>query len=195
MRVKPYEGFSSARYAFYCADTHEQGPRRMNDLNIEDRIRRLEDIEAIRALKARYLACCDAKDPDGVRACFADGPITIEYGPIGSFETADDLVAVYTEIACHEHMVEMHHGVNPRIELTGGDSAHGRWNVHYQLINTRDMTLTQLAGEYRDEYRRTPAGWRISATRFAVTSALSVTLGEDALKLLLASNQPPDLAA
>ena len=32
------------------------------------RLRALEDIEAIRSLKARYLACCDRKDPAGMRA-------------------------------------------------------------------------------------------------------------------------------
>lgn len=166
----------------------------MNDI-VEDRLRRLEDAEAIRNLKARYLACCDAKDPEGVRACFADGPVAIDYGPIGRFENADDLVAVYAEIACHPHMVELHHGANPRIEVTGDDTAEGRWSVHYQLINTRDMTLTQFAGEYEDAYRRTPAGWRIGATRFAVTSALVVELGESALKRLLADNRAPDLTA
>lgn len=161
--------------------------------NLATRLQQLENREAIRALKARYLACCDAKDPAGVRACFVDGPAAIDYGPIGRFETADDLVSVYTDIACHDHMVEMHHGVNPRIEITGPDSARGWWTVHYQLINTQEMTLTQIGGEYEDGYRKTADGWKISATRMVATSALAIELGTDALKCLLASNQAPAL--
>lgn len=92
----------------------------------EARLRRLEHAESIRDLKARYLAACDAKDPEGVRACFADGEIEIDYGPIGSFDNADDLVAVYRKMACHPHMVEMHHGSNPRIEVLDTKTARGR---------------------------------------------------------------------
>ena len=158
-------------------------------MNVEARLQILEDLEAIRALKARYLASCDAKKPDLVRACFADSEVQIDYGAIGSFSQADDLVAVYTEIACHEHMVEMHHGVNPQLEITGADTARGEWDAHYQLINTQDMTLTQLGGHYWDEYRRTPEGWRISATRFEVNSSLVLDLGESAVKRLVAARR------
>lgn len=161
--------------------------------DIEARLQRLEDIEAIRALKARYLACCDAKDPEGFLACFIDGPMEIDYGPIGRFDNADDLVAIYTEIACNDYMVEMHHASNPRIEVTGPDSARGYWSLCYQLINTQNMTLTQLGSTYDDEFQKTGGGWKISATRNKVISALSVDLNEDALKLLLAGNKPPDL--
>ena len=35
--------------------------------SLETRVRRLEDADAIRRLKARYFTCCDRKDPQGVR--------------------------------------------------------------------------------------------------------------------------------
>ena len=37
-----------------------------------DRIRRLEDIEAIKQLKARWWFACDVRDIDGMRACYDD---------------------------------------------------------------------------------------------------------------------------
>ena len=157
---------------------------------IEKRLRRLEDLESISALKADYLACCDAKDPQGMRACFADGPVHIDYGVVGVFDRADPLVEVFRAVGCHPHMVEMHHGVNPRIELAGEDFARGRWSLHYQLINTLEHTLTQLGGTYDDEYRRTPQGWKISATRFVVTSMLVLKLDPAAISLLVEGRIP-----
>lgn len=152
---------------------------------IEDRLATLEAIEAIRSLKARYLACCDAKDPVGMRACFADGPVAIDYGVIGCFDAADPLVAVFKAMGCHPHMVEMHHGVNPQISLQGTDAAKGHWGLHYQLINTAENTLTQLGAYYDDEYRKTAQGWKISATRCVVTSTLVLKLSAEAAQALV----------
>ena len=42
-------------------------------MTLEQRLARLEAIEDIGQLKARYLHACDRKDPDAVRACFVTG--------------------------------------------------------------------------------------------------------------------------
>lgn len=160
-------------------------------MSTQTRLQRLEALEAIRALKARYLAACDAKDPETMRACFADGRVAIDYGPVGNFDNADALVDVFRQIGCHEHMVEMHHGVHPRIEIVDDTHARGQWGLHYQLINTQDMTLTQLAGGYDDEYGGFDGEWKITATRFTVHSCLVLQLGEDALRRLHAGRRPP----
>lgn len=158
-------------------------------MNIEElaaRVRQLESIEEIQRLKAHYLASCDAKKPADVRSCFADGRVHIDYGVVGVFDSADALVEVYEKAACHPHMVEMHHGVNPQITILDCDNASGRWGLQYQLINTQDNTLTQLGGFYEDEYKRTSDGWKISSTRFEVTSTLVVSLGESMATVLAA---------
>lgn len=163
----------------------------MDTSGLERRLRILEDMEAIRTLKTRYLAACDAKDPKGMRACFLDGPVHIDYGRIGSFDRAEALVKVFTEIACHPHMVELHHGVNPQIEVLGEDSARGRWGLHYVLIDTKAGSLTQLGGYYEDEYRKVNGGWKISSTKFVVTSTLAMDLSQGAARALFAGRAPP----
>ncbi|MGH8114092.1 MAG: nuclear transport factor 2 family protein [Rhodanobacteraceae bacterium] len=162
----------------------------MDTRQIEQRLRVLEDIEAIRTLKAHYLACCDGKNPQGMRACFVDGPVKIDYGVIGTFDRADALVEIFTLMGCHPHMVEMHHGVNPQIEITDDTHARGHWGLHYQLINTQDKTLTQLGATYDDEYRKTPQGWKIEATRCVVTSTLVLNLGAAAIQALVIGRAP-----
>lgn len=146
------------------------------------RLQRLEDIEAIRNLKARYLFCCDRKDPKGMRACFADKDVHIDYGVVGTFDNADALVKIYSEIACHDYMVEMHHGSNPQIGVLSDTQARGTWSLHYFLINTQTKTLTQLAGYYEDEYRKESGAWKISRTRFVATSTLALDATGEALK-------------
>ncbi|MGH8460909.1 MAG: nuclear transport factor 2 family protein [Stenotrophobium sp.] len=150
------------------------------------RVQALEDREAICALKSAYLAACDGKDPVAMRACFMDGPVRIDYGVIGTFDRADALVAIFTQMACHDHMVEMHHGVNPQITLIDAKRAKGHWGLHYQLINTQEKKLTQLGAYYDDEYRKTASGWKIEATRCVVTSTLVLDLSATAITSLFA---------
>ncbi len=158
--------------------------------SLEQRLYTLEAKDAIRQLKANYLASCDAKDLRGFRAAFMDGKVDIDYGPIGCFDNADDLVAIFQQIACHPHMLEWHHGSNPQIDLLTPDHATGRWSLQYQLINTQDNTLTQLGGEYEDEYRLTDDGWKISATRFSPRTTLVLALQGDTLSCPLMGAPP-----
>lgn len=159
--------------------------------DVQRRLQRLEDLEAIRALKARYLWCCDRKDPQGMRACFVDGPVHIDYGAVGTFDRADALVKVFTEIGCHDHMVELHHGMNPQIEVLDAARARGTWSLHYFLINTQTRGLTQLAGYYEDEYRKVGGAWKISRTRFVPTSTLALDVSDGLAKTLFAGRAPP----
>lgn len=145
----------------------------MNPIDqLEARLRALEDAEAIRGLKARYFACCDMKDPDGMRECFAQGPVHIDYGEIGVFGDRDGLVEVFARLGCHPHIVEMHHGVNPQIELLDTHHARGSWGLHYQMLDTRERAFTQLGAYYEDTYRKVDGRWKIASTRCVVTSML-----------------------
>ncbi|GAB3629293.1 Bile acid 7-alpha dehydratase [Pandoraea terrae] len=161
----------------------------MTDHDIAARVRRLEDIEAIRRLKARYLACCDAKDPAGMRECFVPGEVHIDYGNVGVFDNREALVDVFTRLGCVDHIIEMHHGVNPQIALTGDDEAQGTWGLHFQRIDTQAMTLLQLGAVYEDRYRRVGDEWRMSATRCVPTSTLVLKLDPAQLSLVLAARQ------
>ena len=160
-------------------------------MNAEQRLQRLEDAEAIRTLKHRYFFCCDRKDPAGMRNCFIDGTLHIDYGPVGTFDTADALVKVFTDVGCHDYMVEMHHGINPQIEVLDEIHARGKWSLHYFLINTQARSLTQLGGYYEDEYRKINGAWKISRTKFTPTSTLAMDLAEVTPKTLFAGRTPP----
>ena len=60
----------------------------------------LLDKQAIRELKYRYLNACDDKSPEQVTACFAPGPVNINFGHIGQFANREDFVAVFVALGC-----------------------------------------------------------------------------------------------
>ena len=160
--------------------------------SLEQRLARLEAIEAIKQLKSRYFQACDLKQPDAIRACFASGPVRLSYGRIGEFDSRDAMLAVYTELACSEHIIEMHHGQNPQIEVTSPHSAHATWGLFYYLIDTRQQVATQLGGYYEDEYAMEDGQWVIAASSYSVTSTQIMNLGQGAVQAIFAGGQAPE---
>ena len=164
----------------------------MTDLKtLEQRIARLEDIEAIRKLKHRYFFACDRKQPAEVLACFAPGEVAIDYGRIGQYRRAADMVAVFAELACKEHIVEMHHAQNPQIEVLDGERAEATWGLYYFMVNTRDRNVTQLGGHYIDSYRKIDGEWKISATAFHCTSTEVLDLADGIARVIFAGSAAP----
>ncbi|MEZ5573704.1 MAG: nuclear transport factor 2 family protein [Halioglobus sp.] len=155
-------------------------------MTVEERIARLEAIEDIRQLKARYFHACDHKQPDIVRECFAAGDIDLRYGRIGNFGNREDMLAVFTELACQPHIVEMHHGQNPRIEVHDANNATGVWGLYYYLIDTRRQTVTQLAGFYDDTYLRHDGLWCITRSVYEVTSTQIFDLSDGLARVIFA---------
>ncbi len=161
------------------------------DQELAAQIRALQDKEAIRTLKFRYLNACDDKQPEVVRDCFAPGTIAINFGHIGQFGNREDFVAVFVELGCHDHIVDMHHAENMIVDLTGPDSATARVGLRFHSINTRDQTSVQLGGHYFDEMQRIDGRWLITASQFIVRSALIKDFSGEYEKVVWAGNSMP----
>ncbi|MCW3479638.1 nuclear transport factor 2 family protein [Neisseriaceae bacterium JH1-16] len=81
--------------------------------------------------------------------------------------------------------------MNPQLAIVDATNARGSWGLHYQQINTRDRTLTQLGAYYEDEYRKLGGEWKIAATRCVVTSTLVMDLAEAAAVIQFAGRPAP----
>ena len=160
-------------------------------MTLEQRITRLEAIEAIKQLKAAYFQACDSKQPERVRECFAPGKIDLDYGRIGTFDNREDMLAVFTELACQDHIIEMHHGQNPRIEILDEHNATASWGLYYYLIDTRRNTVTQLAGFYDDSYTVHDGQWCICRSHYQVSSTQIFDLSEGLAKVIFAGGAAP----
>jgi hypothetical protein len=158
---------------------------------LEQRIVRLEAIEAIKTLKANYFAACDNKDPALVRSCFADGDIDLQYGRVGDYTSADEMVAVFSKLACEEHIVEMHHAQNPRISVYSATEAIAVWGLYYFMIDTHQNITTQLGGSYDDEYRCIDGEWKITKSVFKLSSTMITDVSDALAKVVFAGRTAP----
>ncbi len=157
-------------------------------MSLEQRIQVLEDIEAIKKLKARYFHACDRKHVDVIRECFVEGDCMIDYGAVGVFKNREGLIDLFTEKACLDSIIDMHHGQNPQITVMSDTIAVAAWDLFFYQINTEADTLMQLAGFYEDKFKKTNKGWRIEETKFNVTSTLVSQLEEGLPKVVAAMN-------
>ena len=139
---------------------------------LEKRLQELEDKNAIGELKYRYLNACDEKKPELVTACFAAGEIDINFGHIGHFSRREDFSARYTEMACHDNIVDMHHAQNPIITQIDRNHAKAKICLHFQSINTVAQPHLHIGGHYLDEYRKEDGQWLVVKSHFIVTSVL-----------------------
>ena len=160
---------------------------------LEKRLRELEDISAISALKYRYLNACDAKQPEDVSNCFVAGKIDIDFGHIGRFDSREAFVNVFEELGCHAHIIDMHHAQNPVIRILSEDQATGHIGLRFLSINTQDKTRIQLSGHYDDEYRRVDGEWKISASRFTVAAVEMIDFSGDHARVTYTGNTMPSL--
>ena len=168
----------------------EQG----NDLSaLLRRIQRLEDIEAIRRLKARYLNACDQQDPAAVRATFApDGDCAVIVGHLGTYDTADGFCQMFHEQACHPHVLDKHQGGNAEIDIIDDTHAKGLWCLDYRKVDTKDETLTLLSLLYHDDYEKIDGEWKIRRTRSEFKAAFFGTYKTGVLQALVAGHSVAD---
>lgn len=122
---------------------------------VEDDIRRLVDIEAIKQLRGRYSRAVDTKDWELFAASLTeDAVLTADSGVT---EGRDAIVAMVSRAL--GSAVTMHHQHTPEIELSGPDAATGTWAMQ-DVVRFGGFTLRGW-GHYVEEYARTPDGWKI----------------------------------
>jgi hypothetical protein len=119
----------------------------------------VDDIEAIKQLKARYFRLMDMKDWDDMREVFADD-VYIDTTDSGGrvVEGADDFMAGLRDLLAD--VVTVHHGHMPEIELTSATTATGIWALQ-DLLRWPDGRELHGYGHYHEEYEKSDGRWRI----------------------------------
>jgi hypothetical protein len=132
----------------------------MDSAMLEQRITRLEDIEAIKQLKARYCEICDDNhNPDLIATLFADDGVW-DSGEPGLVARGHDAIrelfrGVQRVVEFSQHMV-----MNPVIEVDG-DRARGQWyNIAPFNFYDRDEPATWVAARYDEEYVKVNGVWK-----------------------------------
>jgi ketosteroid isomerase-like protein len=140
---------------------------------LEVRIQRLEDIEAIKKLKALYCKLCDDNyDADGLAACFTEDAVW-DGGTTFGVANGREAIRRHFQGASKRVTIARHQVMNPIIEIGSGDDgnhATGHWLLFQPCTNAgpERTDAMWLAATYADTYRRTDEGWLISGTTIDV---------------------------
>jgi uncharacterized protein (TIGR02246 family) len=122
----------------------------------------MDDIEAIKQLKARYCRTMDTKDWAGMRQVFTDD-VTMDTTDSGGgvMTGADDFLAFLVE-AIGEVMT-VHHCHTPEIEVTSPTAASGIWAME-DMLRWPDGSELHGYGHYHETYELLDGQWRISSS-------------------------------
>ncbi len=140
----------------------------MADLtDLEARLRRLEDIEALKQLKARYCAACDdGYDADRLAELFTEDAVW-DGGRTFGVANGREAIRRHFQGASRRLTIARHQVMNPIIDIgPDGDSATGHWLL-FQPCTSADRNgeqATWLAATYADTYSRVSGSWLISRT-------------------------------
>ena len=95
---------------------------------------KLEEIEAIKQLKYRYLRCLDSKDWDGLAETLTpDASCAYDSGKY-AFEGRDAIMQFLKDALGSPTIVSRHHGHHPEIDLSGETSARGVWYLEDYVV-------------------------------------------------------------
>ena len=135
----------------------------MSTAGLEERITVLEDIEAIKRLKAHYCDVCDTGyDPDRITALFTEEG-TWEGGEFGTATGHAALRKMFEGL--HKAVsFAQHNALNPVIEVTG-DRAKGAWYLFCPYTSRANNRAGWIAGRYDDDYVKVNGEWKYQHLR------------------------------
>jgi hypothetical protein len=138
----------------------------MDNSELEKRLTRLEDVEAIKRLKALYCDICDDDhNPDRIGKIFVDDGIWEG----GSFGKAQGPAAISKLFQGFKELIafSQHNVFNPRIEVDGG-RAKGTWYFLGPFTFRKDNEARWIAARYEDDYVKVNGEWKFQHLRAIV---------------------------
>ena len=135
----------------------------MDIAELAQRITVLEDIEAIKKLKARYCAVCDNDhNPDEIVTLFADDGIW-EGADIGAHKGHAAIRKLFEGFR-ERISFSQHNVINPIIEVKG-ERAAGQWYVLGPFTFRKRNNAVWLAARYEEDYVKINGQWKFQHLR------------------------------
>lgn len=125
--------------------------------SLEERIEKLEQIEALKQLKYRYCAAVDANyDAEAIAAMFTENGVW-DGGDLGHYEGRDAILQSFREP--NSSVAWMRHGVaNPIIDVEG-DRARCQWYMWLPKVSSDGASRSFQGGTHVDQCRRIDGEW------------------------------------
>jgi uncharacterized protein (TIGR02246 family) len=123
----------------------------------------VDDLEAIKQLKARYFRTMDQKDWDGMRGVFCDDVVMDTTASGGGVVTGADTFLEFLKKAIGD-VITVHHGHMPEITLTSPTTATGIWAME-DMLRWPDGRELHGYGHYEESYEKQAGAWRIKSSK------------------------------
>ncbi|WP_418790281.1 nuclear transport factor 2 family protein [Phosphitispora sp. TUW77] len=130
-------------------------------MTLEQRIQRLEDIEAIKYLMGTYFRCLDCKQWEELKECFAEDVKTAYSDGKLSFGNRDETIDFFRKNMPPTQLT-MHQGHTPEIDITSDTTAKAYMYLHDVLVVTDYDTGLTGGAIYTIEYKKINDKWVIS---------------------------------
>lgn len=129
-------------------------------MTLEERIQRLEDIEAIRYLQAKYQRSLDTRDFNSIAECFADDVVSAYGNGDMSFNGKNNVIGfLMKSMAIGMPSAHMIHG--GEIDIIDANTAKGKWYLQDFLIVKDHNINIHGAAIYENTYAKIDGVWKI----------------------------------
>ena len=126
----------------------------------------LQNIEAIKRLKYKYMRCLDRKLWDEMAECFTEDATAAYSGGKYSFTGREELLAFFRESMGSDKVLSSHRVHHPEIDFTSDTSAVGKWALEDVYINEEMGVTVRGAAYYEDHYVKVGDTWKIQHTGY-----------------------------
>lgn len=130
---------------------------------LEERVRQLEDVEAIRRLRVRYGQLCDANyDADGIAELFSEDAV-FDGDNLGIYHGREAIRQFFAGLS-RRITFAVHHYLGHQIDIDpSGEEATGTW-YGFSAV-TLEGRPVWIGGTHRDRYRKVDGRWLFSSTQ------------------------------
>ena len=126
----------------------------------------LVEIEAIKAVKYRYVRGVDLRDADLIASTLTEDAAAAYSAGKLSYEGRDAIVSFIIDSMPAGELLSAHRVHHPEIELTGPDTATARWALDDTVILLNYNMTLRGAAYYEDEMVKRDGEWKIHRTGY-----------------------------
>jgi len=130
----------------------------MSSEELQARIAALEDIEAIKKLKAKYAHLVDTRNWQEFANLAIDDAVW-DFGPLGRYEGKEEIIRFTRDIILATYSFMTHFFHNPIIEVKG-EEATGEWYFEVPATHAEKNRAVWIAGKYEEEYVKVGGEWK-----------------------------------
>jgi len=126
----------------------------------------LQEMEAIKQLKYKYVRCLDLKRWQELRECFTDDATSAYSGGKYTFDSPEAIIKFLVDAHDPPEFFGYRHCHHPEITFTSPTTATGLWALEYEDFDLKDGLIHRGAAYYQDEYLKLNGQWKIKFTGY-----------------------------